>query len=585
MAKYKYTPKTKEELKALVNNLDIYLGDIDTQYITDMSDLFFSSKRENFSGIEFWNTSNVANMDGMFAYTNNFNQPIGGWNVSRVKNMAGMFWGAINFNQPLDMWDVSNVTDMSWMFCHAVKFNQSLGLWDTSNVKNMSYMFVDAYSFNQDIGNWNLSSVECMTNMFKDAKNFQFEQPVKYSFYNLDKNRSNTMQNGKIVNITDKMITLELKYNFYNSKKCSKFIDYKTGYLCLYNFETGQIFSVPATLKTVGENENDTMQLNFNSNTSVYINISTDKLSNIDTDLLSNPEVFGFCLMENTKSIIISELKHLLTIQFQSAYIKKTRQSSGMKSFYSGIIIMSTFAFTLIYTGSLDIALIYSFYALALILMFFISDFLFIKMSVAFNTGSEDDVSVIIKTWVKYREVPFSKRLYVNKKMIQLLKKIRQLSKQQEELENEAKENTSMLQKSKKAQQKHYASSDNIIISLDKLTNLLLISDNELRNICSNTYKLCEMVNSIQELSTKTHLKRYIENKLKKIEDVLKIWKTANNISKISQAEADNIKQKSIDTINLINKKLKEKIQNEILLININLSSELEALKIVENLR
>ena len=585
MAKYKYTPKTKEELKALVNNLDIYLGDIDTQYITDMSDLFFSSKRENFSGIEFWNTSNVANMDGMFAYTNNFNQPIGGWNVSRVKNMAGMFWGAINFNQPLDMWDVSNVTDMSWMFCHAVKFNQSLGLWDTSNVKNMSYMFVDAYSFNQDIGNWNLSSVECMTNMFKDAKNFQFEQPVKYSFYNLDKNRSNTMQNGKIVNITDKIIILELKYNFYNSKKCSKFIDYKTGYLCLYNFETGQIFSVPAALRTVGENENDTMQLNFNSNTSVYINISTDKLSNIDTDLLSNPEVFGFCLMENTKSIIISELKHLLTIQFQSAYIKKTRQSSGMKSFYSGIIIMSTFAFTLIYTGSLDIALTYSFFALALILMFFISDFLFIKMSVAFNTSLEDDVSAIIKTWVKYREVPFSKRLYVNKKMIQILKKIRQLSKQQEELENEAKENTSMLQKSEKAQQKHYASSDNIIISLDKLTNLLLISDNELRNICSNTYKLCEMVNSIQELSTKTHLKRYIENKLKKIEDVLKIWKTANNISKISQAEADNIKQKSIDTINLINKKLKEKIQNEILLININLSSELEALKIVENLR
>ena len=393
------------------------------------------------------------------------------------------------------------------------------------------------------------------------------------------------MQNGKIVNITDKMITLELKYNFYNSKKCSKFIDYKTGYLCLYNFETGQIFSVPATLKTVGENENDTMQLNFNSNTSVYINISTDKLSNIDTDLLSNPEVFGFCLMENTKSIIISELKHLLTIQFQSAYIKKTRQSSGMKSFYSGIIIMLTFGFTLIYTGSLDIALIYSFYALALILMFFISDFLFIKMSVAFNTSLEDDVSAIIKTWVKYREVPFSKRLYVNKKMIQILKKIRQLSKQQEELENEVKENTSMLQKSKQTQQKPYASSDNVIISLDKLTNLLLISDNELRNICSNTYKLCEMVNSIQELSTKTHLKRYIENKLKKIEDVLKIWKTANNISKISQAEADNIKQKSIDTINLINKKLKEKIQNEILLININLSSELEALKIVENLR
>lgn len=40
-----------------------------------------------------------------------------------------------------------------------------------------------------------------------------------------------------------------------------------------------------------------------------------------------------------------------------------------------------------------------------------------------------------------------------------------------------------------------------------------------------------------------------------------------------------------LNTNNLINNKLKEKIQNEILLININLSSELEALKMVEKLR
>ena len=37
----KYYPQTKDELKALVDNEDIYLGDIDTSAITDMSKLFF----------------------------------------------------------------------------------------------------------------------------------------------------------------------------------------------------------------------------------------------------------------------------------------------------------------------------------------------------------------------------------------------------------------------------------------------------------------------------------------------------------------------------------------------------------------
>ena len=37
---YKYKPKDKEELKKLVEDNNIYLGDIDTSLITDMSHLF-----------------------------------------------------------------------------------------------------------------------------------------------------------------------------------------------------------------------------------------------------------------------------------------------------------------------------------------------------------------------------------------------------------------------------------------------------------------------------------------------------------------------------------------------------------------
>ena len=43
---FKYHPQTKDELQVLVDNIDIYLGDIDTSAITDMSKLFFKSYDE-----------------------------------------------------------------------------------------------------------------------------------------------------------------------------------------------------------------------------------------------------------------------------------------------------------------------------------------------------------------------------------------------------------------------------------------------------------------------------------------------------------------------------------------------------------
>ena len=87
----KYTPKNKAKLKNLIKNNKIYLGDIDTRKITDMSKLFFASNRKDFSGIESWDTSNVKNMSDMFYGCINFNQNISNWNVSKVRNMAFMF--------------------------------------------------------------------------------------------------------------------------------------------------------------------------------------------------------------------------------------------------------------------------------------------------------------------------------------------------------------------------------------------------------------------------------------------------------------------------------------------------------------
>lgn len=53
----KYKPANREELKALCNDESVYLGDINTSLIADMSGLFLDSTRKDFSGIERWDTS------------------------------------------------------------------------------------------------------------------------------------------------------------------------------------------------------------------------------------------------------------------------------------------------------------------------------------------------------------------------------------------------------------------------------------------------------------------------------------------------------------------------------------------------
>ena len=94
---YKYFPKTKEELKDIIdkrieqegNKVD--LNDIDVSKITDMSELFEGT---------------------------NFNGDISGWDVSNVTDMRYMFFGCEEFNQDISTWDVSNVKNMNSIFAY-----------------------------------------------------------------------------------------------------------------------------------------------------------------------------------------------------------------------------------------------------------------------------------------------------------------------------------------------------------------------------------------------------------------------------------------------------------------------------------
>ena len=92
---YNYHPKTRSELKELVNKLikergnNADLNDIDTSKITDMSQLFSNFRKFN-GDISKWDVSNVEDMSYMF-YNSAFNGDISGWDVSNVEDMTSMF--------------------------------------------------------------------------------------------------------------------------------------------------------------------------------------------------------------------------------------------------------------------------------------------------------------------------------------------------------------------------------------------------------------------------------------------------------------------------------------------------------------
>ena len=155
----KYQPKNTIELEILLSDESIYLGDIDTSLITDMSCLFANDigakylNRKDFSGISSWDVSNVENMSSMFENCPHFNEDISSWDTSSVRDMSRMFVRAKSFNQPLNSWDVSSVENTESMFNGARAFNQPLDSWKPANLKNQHRMFHNCESFTYSLGN------------------------------------------------------------------------------------------------------------------------------------------------------------------------------------------------------------------------------------------------------------------------------------------------------------------------------------------------------------------------------------------------------------------------------------------------
>ena len=135
------------------------------------------------SGLEKWDSSNVANMHALFidstiSLTNL--DPLAKWDTSNVENMQGIFStnpstfqdghsSSLSDITALANWDTSNVTNMQQVFSLSTSLTDisALSFWDTSNTTNMAWMFADLPITNVDaLSNWDVSNVESMQAMF-----------------------------------------------------------------------------------------------------------------------------------------------------------------------------------------------------------------------------------------------------------------------------------------------------------------------------------------------------------------------------------------------------------------------------------
>lgn len=114
---YKITPTSKEELIYLIKEQHIPLFMINTSEITDMSWLFHGGVFVNYAGIEFWDVSNVENMEGMFYGAGRIDADLNLWDISKVKNMRYMFaYSDYISKMQVNNWKVSDDVKYYGMF-------------------------------------------------------------------------------------------------------------------------------------------------------------------------------------------------------------------------------------------------------------------------------------------------------------------------------------------------------------------------------------------------------------------------------------------------------------------------------------
>ncbi len=222
------------------------------------------------------------------------------FDTSEVTNMMGMFASCINLTTlNVSNFDTSNVIDMSWMFdvCNSL-ITLDVSNFDTSNVTNMSSMFYGCNSITSlDVSNFDTSNVTSMNSMFGDCSYLTTLDVSKF-------NTSKVTDMSWMFSGCNELTLLDLN-NFDTSKVTDMshmfFFCKNLTLLDLKNFNTSNVtdmsflFGACSSLTTLDLSNFDTSKvINMSSIFCDCVNLTTLDLSSFNTNNATNMSYMFF---------------------------------------------------------------------------------------------------------------------------------------------------------------------------------------------------------------------------------------------------------------------------------------------------
>lgn len=143
---------------------------LNTEEVTDMSDMFYGCKSLKKLDLMGFNTTNVTNMSDMFSHCEKLTSlDVSGFNTVNVTSMSSMFYDCVKL-ETLDVsgFNTLNVKYMAGMFTQCRKLtNIDVSKFNTSNLLQIAGMFQFCNNLKSiDISNFDLSKVQDVSWLF-----------------------------------------------------------------------------------------------------------------------------------------------------------------------------------------------------------------------------------------------------------------------------------------------------------------------------------------------------------------------------------------------------------------------------------
>jgi surface protein len=213
-----YPYNTSEWFRGCLNLKEIKgISNLNTEYVTNMSFMFYECSSLTNLDVSGFKTDNVTNMSFMFYECSSLtNLDVSGFKTDNVTSMSRMFDGCSSLtNLDVSGFKTDNVTSMSCMFddCSSL-MNLDVSGFKTDNVTSMSCMFYNCSSLtNLDVSGFKTDNVTSMNCMFYNCSNLTSldlsgfksnnEKDMRYMFYNCSSLTSLDLSGFKTDSVTN----------------------------------------------------------------------------------------------------------------------------------------------------------------------------------------------------------------------------------------------------------------------------------------------------------------------------------------------------------------------------------------------